>query len=404
MKFTLTLFILVWSNYLLSQSLFERGYRAGFKEGYCYEKLSSIACFAPEPILIPFPRINESRDNYLDGFNRGVFEGLAKYKEDNIQKNKLDKSFGIPLEFGPLILHTPDWGFLERVYAEAQKNIIQQRAFSEVDIYTKYLEDRLLKLREYRTPQNINSRRRAFEQIEANYKNQINYYPKYIPDGFYKVSLVFDNNSLGFVHDATVVTQNNRIVGVTYMNPIFNELDIFFSKAHFPNNLFDDEGNGVIEPVYSIENGKSKVRIGNSIFFPNTPHKELIVYFNDFVKAYDATQKKLSNIIKEYNSNPPAFKVNDGWQLGYLSDREIICDLRNFYIQNGKVTKWKSLAGVEIFVESGGILNKGKTTITRTIQPINPNLDKMSFSKPQRKEYDVFFLDAFTGYELIGEL
>src|ERR1035437_3491709 len=56
-------------------SPFGKGYDKGFKEGYCYNN-NSVYCNPPITPLTPLIRLNESENNFQDGYNRGFQVGL----------------------------------------------------------------------------------------------------------------------------------------------------------------------------------------------------------------------------------------------------------------------------------------------------------------------------------------
>jgi hypothetical protein len=57
------------------ETTYQRGFEIGFKEGYCYNR-TTYDCFTPMTPMSPMPRINESKDNYTEGYNRGFQFGL----------------------------------------------------------------------------------------------------------------------------------------------------------------------------------------------------------------------------------------------------------------------------------------------------------------------------------------
>jgi hypothetical protein len=79
----LLLMFLVTFN-LLAQNNYDKGFKAGFKKGYCYEQ--SYGCIAPTPPVTPTPRIGESYSSYTDGYNRG-FE-VGRNRQNNTKSNK----------------------------------------------------------------------------------------------------------------------------------------------------------------------------------------------------------------------------------------------------------------------------------------------------------------------------
>ena len=52
---------------------YDRGFKNGYKEGYCYNE---FGCIAPIPPITPIPLIGERNDSYQDGYNRGFKKGL----------------------------------------------------------------------------------------------------------------------------------------------------------------------------------------------------------------------------------------------------------------------------------------------------------------------------------------
>lgn len=76
MKLLLSAIALV-SNFTFAQfdSPFNKGFKTGFQEGYCYNQ-KTIDCLTPLAPLPPLPRLNEKNNSYTDGYNRGFQTGL----------------------------------------------------------------------------------------------------------------------------------------------------------------------------------------------------------------------------------------------------------------------------------------------------------------------------------------
>ena len=56
-----------------SQSEFNEGYKAGYKEGYCFEK--TVGCISKIPPIAPIPPVG--KNTYKDGYNIGFTKGKA---------------------------------------------------------------------------------------------------------------------------------------------------------------------------------------------------------------------------------------------------------------------------------------------------------------------------------------
>ncbi len=96
MKKIFFLFFMIFNTaFILGQSNFDKGYKEGFKEGYCYEaKKAEGACYTPMvPISSPLPDVNEYWDNYSDGYKRGYKDGL-NYYGNNLKNYRDTKDYG----------------------------------------------------------------------------------------------------------------------------------------------------------------------------------------------------------------------------------------------------------------------------------------------------------------------
>lgn len=81
---TATLFFIYLST-IAQETNFNKGYKEGFKEGYCYQE---IGCIPPIPPIPPMPSIIESSTSYKDGYNRGFLAGKNKKEEDERKKRQ----------------------------------------------------------------------------------------------------------------------------------------------------------------------------------------------------------------------------------------------------------------------------------------------------------------------------
>jgi|26BtaG_2_1085354.scaffolds.fasta_scaffold02275_3 hypothetical protein len=87
-KILTVIFILSIFSETLAQikSNYARGFEIGFAEGYCYNR-QTVDCFRPITPLSPLPRVNENRENYTEGYNRGFQFGLDLERRNNALDN-----------------------------------------------------------------------------------------------------------------------------------------------------------------------------------------------------------------------------------------------------------------------------------------------------------------------------
>lgn len=76
-KFLLFYILLFLSGKSICQNNFEKGFKVGFKNGYCYKESNCIAPICPIPPVI---ELNESLNNYSDGYDRGFVRGRKERK------------------------------------------------------------------------------------------------------------------------------------------------------------------------------------------------------------------------------------------------------------------------------------------------------------------------------------
>jgi hypothetical protein len=95
---SIVLFVLFFSFFVSSnaQTQFDNGFKAGFKEGYCYN--SKVGCIMPITPLTPLTRIGESLNNYTHGYNRGFQVGLDLSRINTTgELGYLPNSFSYPI-------------------------------------------------------------------------------------------------------------------------------------------------------------------------------------------------------------------------------------------------------------------------------------------------------------------
>jgi len=169
-NFFLTIFILIININAMSQikSNYARGFEVGFKEGYCYNH-ETVDCFYPITPLAPLPRINESKDNYTQGYNRGFQYGLdLKRSNDALDNANSNLNMRI-IKFNEYISQNPvdamvAVGMMKQAKYDARKDWIQNRIDILVDLRNNLFNEQTL-------PSNIN----AYSTREAVWKNVVNY-------------------------------------------------------------------------------------------------------------------------------------------------------------------------------------------------------------------------------------
>ena len=112
-NFVFTLFLLVLFGFSSSAqtTIFDTGFNAGFKSGYCYSPTNSVhsfpICVPPIPPIPPLPQINESADSYQDGYNRGFLYGVAKRREEESKYPNTNEADQERSKFTPYVNQSP---------------------------------------------------------------------------------------------------------------------------------------------------------------------------------------------------------------------------------------------------------------------------------------------------------
>lgn len=111
-NFILILFLLlIFGLNASAQSNFDIGFKAGFGKGYCYTNSnppqSYGICVPPLAPLPPLLGINESSDNYQDGYNRGFLYGQAQRRAEEIKSSSESYKSPDPPKFNPYVPQNP---------------------------------------------------------------------------------------------------------------------------------------------------------------------------------------------------------------------------------------------------------------------------------------------------------
>ncbi len=136
-NFLLSFFlIIVFVNLSFSQikSAYSRGFEVGFKEGYCYNN-KTVDCFTPLTPLAPMPRLNESKESYTDGYNRGFQFGLD-LKRSKEAMNASDNNLSQIPTFNKYVSQNP-------IDEMKMVGMYKQQKY---DVRTKWLQERIYQL------------------------------------------------------------------------------------------------------------------------------------------------------------------------------------------------------------------------------------------------------------------
>ncbi len=391
---------LISSIVVYSQNNYSKGYSLGYKNGYCYN--IGYGCLPPLSPIAPLPTYNESLNSYKDGYNRGFADGLQAQKLAIQSKNSTfspsESSFGnVQPEFGQMNLYKPDYEFLNSIYQNAQNQYdkSQQRNYhnirNNVQNFKNDASASLSIYKEYVNSNNTEIRKLRINNLISNY-NSFSFYPNHIQNGIHKAKLIVrqKNTICEFYENCDVWVVNDTIVNLQYIHYLGTNsnliMDGFFpSKFYYPS--FQER-----ITFGGITSGKSIVttRLFNSAI-NQTQTYEYVVLFFDYIENFIRTQeiiKKVRNRIANKN-----LSNSTGWFKGYLSDRYILCDERDFYLENGIVKKWVGKNGHENIVFSGGKIMEGRTSVSLVYPPSYDNLPNSPLGRNSSRIYDIYFVD-----------
>jgi len=105
--FLLTIFWFTIAT-MAAQNDYDRGFRVGYKEGYCY---NDFGCLAPITPLTPIPYLGENMNSYQDGYNRGFKMGTEDKQRDKT-KTSTSRNYGLNRNQNQ---QTNQWNTIEKV-------------------------------------------------------------------------------------------------------------------------------------------------------------------------------------------------------------------------------------------------------------------------------------------------
>ncbi|MCT4139372.1 hypothetical protein HZP65_01300 [Elizabethkingia anophelis] len=249
---------------IFAQTNFEKGYKAGYGEGYCYDK--GIGCIKPLSPLPPIPKIDENTGSYQDGYNRGFQHGIDAQKS-NVKSNSTDRQRYQTFQpkFDTDFIYQPNYELMQKVLEKKQENY--ERMKVQVD---KLYTDFLLFLYNYNStlPKNI------LDQYVINF---IEYSESYIkrnnPKTYSHLKSLIDQLMNDFENGVELTEKREAINAERERNNLLNyqksnsrteteSIKPFYSgvvEVYTNSELYDKpdmiEGN----VIYSVQNGKVKI-------------------------------------------------------------------------------------------------------------------------------------------------
>lgn len=207
---------------------YDRGFKNGYKEGYCY---NDFGCISPIPPITPIPLIGESNDNYQDGYNRGFKRGLedkqaAKTKSSGYQQG-------------------------------GQGTYVPQQQYQSTYVSPNY--DLLIKALEMKQAQYERDEQQKKEkavgmmnQVKA-YYNSLTTFPDKISDGWHKV---ISTNNYDFCAERKVYVVDNKITKYViddWMEKSFSYSPVI-NKAKAMGQLVNEDGSSAdMVELYFLE-------------------------------------------------------------------------------------------------------------------------------------------------------
>jgi hypothetical protein len=374
MKKIIFIFFVIVTSQAISQTKFAIGFSDGYKIGYCYDQ--KVGCISPVPPVAPIPKIGESFDSYFDGYNRGLLDGTSeKSRIKNSQSYSNSTSvYGQPRVVKQMERFTPNYSFYENGIKQTQNNY-QKTGKSQDEIDNKFFEELEKQLDEYNSAKNV-AKREQYIKLLKQYYTELKVYPKTIPDGVYKITETTEptdneKNPRSFNYDfveGDAIVENNKIIGMRLKDPITDRYYDCLSLDKFPNAKYNRNGITIITKSDNISNGlgiiATNLFISGKIFPENAIGVVRRVYFIDYIITYQNAQKCIEEIKKSYNALTSYPKIQNGWNKVYANNGEDFCEVKEVFVENGKVTKYKISEGNEAIITSEGSIIKNKSTIT----------------------------------------
>lgn len=277
------IFLLVFcltNTVYFAQNNFTIGYQDGFASGYCY---GDITCFLPYRPVTPTIKAYESINNYTDGYNRGLIDGLNKRGDDS-QNTTYERNYYIPR----VSTFTPDYNF----YLGLTKN---NKIINQSKNYNSLYIDNI------DNPTKINARRSYLNFINQLWNSKVNKLPSNLPNGKYNVIITLADLKYGPGGEkATYFKGIATIEGnlITHIKITWNVTQLDSPEDNnwwwqnritpetYPVRYFDyRDMSSIITNSYYIQQGGTRIDVG--YYSPSKKEfccvKSYSVYFTDFL-------------------------------------------------------------------------------------------------------------------------
>jgi len=252
------IFLILFTNLLFAQSNFDRGFEVGYKKGFCQDQ--GIGCIEPITPISPIPGVNESYNNYTDGYNRGFT--MAIRKRNSVKSNSNSEN-SLPKYKRPVRKYNTIKSNINYKQVASTLNSIQSRIDYNKNVLNQTLES--IDLRKKSIHRELNSLDIS-EEIKINLSNKYNQ--------------LMDNN----IDDCAHLAEFESITGTQKLVNCLN----------FAHHLLDNLESNIYD--YSISNNR---QIKDKNFVINSIARNDIEYCN-VTKIFNKDNKTVVEL--EYTS------------------------------------------------------------------------------------------------------
>lgn len=328
---TLIFLLLNFTGNAQIKSNYERGFEIGFKEGYCYNR-TTYDCFTPMTPLAPMPRINENKDNYTQGYNRGFQFGLDLKRKKLAMENS-DKNLNNIPKFNNYVSQNP---------VEAMR-IVGMYKQQKYDIRTQWTQERVNQLSDLIVNLfndqivinfSINDlRKNEYDKIQKfiNSISGIDYADDY---QFNNVKIGFDKIENGIYHNYNMVIKFENEIKAKEKSQVTKSNSDIVSHINKKNNF-----SGILEKYYGKYTCSINVYslVNNNYILKET--KNGFIELNDNEISFGTkdlnTKRELQSEILDNSARECTYKTKHGNVVIDYNFKKVVffeLDNRNYYV------------------------------------------------------------------------